>query len=61
MEPLFMLPSVQSNFCGKHVGFEVSMEVSVPEIPRCINYVPEYFILKSLYGYCGSEMLKVVE
>jgi hypothetical protein len=25
------------------------MEVSVPNIPRCINYVPEYFVLKSLY------------
>jgi len=44
-----MLPSVVPNFCLNHVHFEVSMEVSVPNVPRCINYVPEDFGLKSLY------------
>jgi len=44
-----MLPSVPPNFCRNHVRFEVSMEVSVPDVPGCINYVSEYFVLESLY------------
>jgi len=37
-EPLFMLPSLLPNFCRNHVHFDVSMEVSVPNVPRCIYY-----------------------
>jgi len=44
-----MLPSVLPNFCRNHVHVEVSMEVSVPNLPRGINYVSEYFVLKSVY------------
>jgi len=44
-----MLPSEPSNFCHNRFHFEVSMEVSVPNVPRCINDVPEYFVLESLY------------
>jgi hypothetical protein len=44
-----MLPSEPHNFCRNHVHFEVSMEVSVPNVQRCINYVPKYFVLESLY------------
>ena len=41
------------------------MEVSVPDVPRCINYVPENFVLKSLYyGYvarfCASSQLYAI-
>jgi hypothetical protein len=42
-----MLPSVPPNFCRNHRHFEVSMDVSVPNVPRCINYIPEYFVLKA--------------
>ena len=44
-----MLPSEPSNFCRNHLHFEVSMEVGVPDVPRCIDYVPENFVLKFLY------------
>jgi hypothetical protein len=46
---LFMLPSETSNFCRYYFHMEIPMEVSVPNVPRSINYVPEYFVLKSLY------------
>ena len=54
-----MLPKEPSNFCRNRFHFEVPMEVSVPDVPRCINYVPENFVLKSLYygyvaGFCAS-------
>jgi len=60
-----MLPSEPSNFCRNHFHFDVPMEVSVPDVPRCIDYVPEYFFLKSLYyGYvarfCASPQLYAI-
>ena len=48
-KPLFMLPSEPSNLYRNHSHFEVSMEVSVPNVPWCIYDVPEYFVLESLY------------
>jgi len=33
-EPLLTLPSEPSNFYRNHFHFEVSMEVSVPDVPR---------------------------
>ena len=46
-----MLPSEPSNFCRYNFHFEVSMEVSLPNAPRCISYVSGYIVLKSLcYG-----------
>jgi len=44
-----MLHSVPPNFCRNRVHFEISMEVNVPNVPRCIDCVPKYFVLKSLY------------
>ena len=54
-----MLPSKPYNFGRYHFHFEVCMEVSVPNVPRCINYVSDYFVLKSLYyggvvRFCAS-------
>jgi len=48
-KPHFMLPIEPPSFCRNHFHFEVSMEVSVPNVPKYINDVPEYFVLESLY------------
>ena len=61
-ELILTLPSEPSNFCRNHFHFEVPMEVSVPDVSRCINCVPEYFVLKSLYysyvaRFCASTSL----
>jgi hypothetical protein len=48
MKPLFMLPGEPFNFCRDPFRFEVSMEVSVPNVPGRINDGPEYFVLKYL-------------
>ena len=36
------------NFIRNHLHLKVSMEAGVSDIPRCINDVPKYFVLKSL-------------
>ena len=61
-EPSFLFPSELSNFSRKHFHFQVSTEHNVPDVPRCIDYVPENFLLKSLYDiniarFCASPQL----
>jgi len=56
-KPLFMLPSEPFNFCRYRFLFEVCMEVSVPNVPRCIHCVSEDFVLKPLY-YGGVTWLR---
>ena len=43
-----MLLSELSNFIRNHLNLKVPMEVGVSDIPRCINDVPKYLVLKSL-------------
>jgi len=43
-----MLLSELSNFIRNHLHLKVPMEVGVCDIPRCINDIPKYFVLKSL-------------
>ena len=47
-KPFFMLLSELSNFMRNHLHLKVPMEVGVSDIPRCINDVPKYLVLKSL-------------
>jgi hypothetical protein len=46
--PLLMPLSEPYNFCRNHFHAEVSMEVSIPDITRCISDIPEYFVMESL-------------
>jgi len=43
-----MLLSELSNFVRNHLHLTDSMEVGLSDIPRCINDVPKYLVLKSL-------------
>jgi hypothetical protein len=43
---LFVLHSESRYFCRYHVYTEVPMEVSIPDVPGCTNYIS---ILESLY------------
>jgi len=47
-KPLFMLLSVLSNFIRNCLHLMVAMGFGVSDIPRCINDVPKYLVLKSL-------------
>ena len=42
-----MLRSELSNFIRNYLHLKVRREVGVFEIPKCINDVPKYFVLKS--------------
>ena len=46
--PLFMLLSELPIFIRNLLHLKVPMEVGVSDIPRCINDVPKYLVLKSL-------------
>ena len=43
-----MLISKLSIFICNHLHLKVPMEVGVSDMPRCINDVPKYLVLKSL-------------
>ena len=45
-----MFLSELSNFIRNHLHLTVPMEVGVFDIPRCINVVPKYLVVKSLNG-----------
>ena len=47
-KPFFMLLSELSSSIRKHLYLKVPMEVGVSDIPRCINDVLKYLVLKSL-------------
>ena len=48
-KPFFMLLSEVSSFIRNHLHLKVLMEVSVSDIPRCNNDVPNCLVLKSLH------------
>jgi len=43
-----MLLSELSNLIRNHLHLKVHMEIAIFDIPRCINDVPKYLVLKSL-------------
>jgi hypothetical protein len=46
---LLMLPSEPSYFYRYHFYTEIPMDVSIPDVPGCTNYISEHSILESLY------------
>jgi len=38
------------DFARHNVHFQVSVEVTVPNVTGCIDSVPKYFVLESLYN-----------
>jgi len=46
--PFFMLLSEISKFICNHLHLKVPLEVGLSDIPRCINDIPKYLLLKSL-------------
>ena len=49
VKPFFMLLIELSNFPRDHPHLKVPIEVGVSDVPRCIDDVPKYLVLKSLY------------
>jgi hypothetical protein len=50
VESFFVLLCKSLDFARHNVQFQVSVEVIVSNIPGCIDNVPEYFVLESLYN-----------
>jgi hypothetical protein len=46
--PFFVLLSEISNFIRNHFHLKVPMEVGISDIPRCVNDISKYLVLKSL-------------
>jgi hypothetical protein len=46
---LFVLPSETSYFYRYHVYTEIPMDVGIPDVPGCTNYISENSILEPLY------------
>jgi len=38
------------DFVRHNIHLQVSVEVTVSNVPGCIDHVPEYFVLESLYN-----------
>jgi hypothetical protein len=49
VEPFFVLLCKSLYFARHNVHFQVSVEVIISNVPVCIDNVPEYFVLESLY------------
>ena len=45
-----MLLCKSLDFARNNVHFQVSVEVTVPNVPGCIENVTKYFVLESLYN-----------
>jgi len=50
VESFFVLLCKYLDFARHNVHFQVSVEVTVPYVPGCIDNVPKYFVLESLYN-----------
>ena len=60
-----MLLSELSSFIRNHLHLKVPMEIGISDVPRCINDVPKYLVLKLLNDvsvalYCASLQLYAV-
>jgi len=40
------------DFASHNMHLQVAVEVIVSNVPGCIDHVPEYFVLESLYNVC---------
>ena len=45
-----MLLCKPMDFAGHNIHLQVSVEVIVSNVPGCIDHVPDYVVLKSLYN-----------
>ena len=50
VESFFVLLCKSLDFTRHNVHFQVSVEFTVPNVPGCIDNVPKYFFLESLYN-----------
>jgi len=50
MESFFVFLYKSLDFARHNVHFQVSVEVTVPNVPGCIDNVQKYFVLESLYN-----------
>jgi len=50
VESSFVLLCKPLDFARHNIQLQVSVEVIVSNVPGCIDRVPEYFVLKSLYN-----------
>jgi hypothetical protein len=50
VESFFMLLCKPLEFARHNIHLQVSVEVNVSNVPGCIDNVPEYFVLESLYN-----------
>jgi len=48
----FVLLCKPLDFARHNIHLQVSVEVSVSNVPGCIGHVPQYFVLESLYNLC---------
>jgi hypothetical protein len=46
---LFVLPSESSYFCRYHFYTEIPMDVGIPDVPGCTNYISKHSISELLY------------
>jgi hypothetical protein len=52
VESFFVLLCKSLDLARHNVHLQVSVEVIVSDVPGCIDNVPEYFVLESLYNVC---------
>jgi len=50
VESFFVFLCKFLDFASNNVHFQVSVEVTVPNVPGCIDNIPKYFVLESLYN-----------
>jgi len=50
VESSFVLLCKPLDFARHNIHLQVSVEVIVSNVPGCIDHVPEYFLLESLYN-----------
>jgi hypothetical protein len=50
VKSFFLLLCKPLDFARHNIHLQVSVEVIVSNVPGCIDHVPEYFVLESLYN-----------
>jgi len=50
VESFFLLLCKPLHFAKHNIHLQVSVEVIISNVPGCIDHVPEYFVLESLYN-----------
>ena len=52
VESFFVRLCKSLDFAGHSIHFQVSVEVTVSNVPGCIDKVPEYFVLEGTANVC---------